>query len=161
MMASPDELVNGSVTWALTNREKILRFAFIAQLVVGLVFVALGYAMGKDHFRLIRHGVRADGKIVSYREKYFGSNSSPTKSTLAFMPIVEFQINDRVVQFQDWKGTNVATPNQRVVVVYDPANPMVAMIDRPAWNWIPWAPTFGLGVFLLLVGIMGGLRAMR
>jgi hypothetical protein len=32
------------------------------------------------------------------------------------------------------------------------------MIDRPLRNWIPWAPTFVIGSFLLLVGAMGKLK---
>jgi len=40
-------------------------------------------------------------------------------------------------------------------VLYDPEKPSLAMIDRPVWNWIPWAPTLGVGLFLVFVGIRG------
>lgn len=76
------------------------------------------------------------------------------------MPIVEFQAGDRVVQFQDWLGTKIAgNINVSVIVLYDPVNPSVAMIDRPVWNWIPWTPIFVVGVFLVLVAIKGAFRA--
>ncbi len=50
-------------------------------------------------------------------------------------------------------GTNAAVLNVRVTVLYDSANPTSAMIDRPVMNWIPWAPTFAVGLFLILVAI--------
>jgi hypothetical protein len=49
--------------------------------------------------------------------------------------------------------------NVRVTVLYDPENPSLAMIDQPVWNWIPWAPTSGVGLILLLVGTKGWLRS--
>jgi hypothetical protein len=48
-----------------------------------------------------------------------------------------------------------------VIVLYDPANPSLAMIDRPVWNWLPWAPIFALGLFLVLVAIKCALHALR
>jgi hypothetical protein len=45
-----------------------------------------------------------------------------------------------------------------VTVLYDPANPTLAMIDRPVYNWIPWGPTFAVGLFLVIVAIKGALR---
>jgi hypothetical protein len=43
----------------------------------------------------------------------------------------------------------------RVTVLYDAEKPNLAMIDRPVWNWIPWGPTLGMGLFLLFVGVRG------
>jgi hypothetical protein len=48
-----------------------------------------------------------------------------------------------------------------VIVLYDPTNPSVAMIDRPVWNWIPWAPTFAVGLFLALAAIKGAFSVLR
>jgi hypothetical protein len=77
------------------------------------------------------------------------------------MPSVEFQAGDRFVQFQDWLGAKIAgTAKVSVIVLYDPVNPSVAMIDRPVWNWIPWAPTFAVGVFLVLVAVRGAFRSL-
>jgi hypothetical protein len=83
---------------------------------------------------------------------------SRTTPALAFMPIVEFQAGDRIVRFEDWKGSSLAgSLRDRVTVLYDPARPSVAMIDRPAWNWLPWAPIAAVGLFLTLVAIKGWL----
>jgi hypothetical protein len=146
-----------------SNREKILRYAWIPQLFAGLVFLGLGYFMGHAHFQLIREGVRAPGRIVGYKQESFRTSSSTTSSTTnGYMPLVEFHTNDRFIHFQDWLGTGIAgNKNVPVIVLYDPANPSVAMIDRRVWNWIPWAPTFAVGLLLFLSAINGFFRSQR
>jgi hypothetical protein len=158
-MASVQQLV----AWMTANREKIMRYAWIPQLFGGLVFLGLGYFMGHSHFHLIRNGVRAPGRIIGYKQESFRSSSSDTSSTsTGYMPVVEFHTSDRFVQFQDWLGSNVAgNKGVPVVVLYDPANPPVAMIDRPVWNWIPWAPTFAIGFLLVLSAINRFSRSQR
>jgi hypothetical protein len=154
-LASVEELVSRLTS----NRGKILRYAWTLQLFAGLVFLSLGYFMGQEHFHLIRLGVRAPGTIIGYKQTRIGS-SSQTGNT-AYMPIVEFHTNDRFVQFQDWLGGQISgSTNIPVTVLYDPANPTLAMIDRPAWNWLPWAPVFALGLFLFLVAVKGAYCAL-
>jgi hypothetical protein len=154
-LASAEELV----TRLTSNREKILRYAFIPQALAGLLLLGLAYSMGHVHFHLIREGVRAPGRIISYKQENF-RRSSGSFST-GYMPIVEFHANDHFIQFQDWLGSSIAgSTNVPVIVLYDPANPSVAMIDRPAWNWIPWAPAFAVGLFLVLVAVRGAFRSL-
>ena len=157
-VASVQQLVG----WMTSSREKIFRYVWIAQLLAALVFLGLGYFMGHAHFHLIREGVRSPGRIIGYKQQSFrnSSGTSPT-TTNGYMPIVEFHTKDSFVQFQDWLGTHIAgSTNVAVTVLYDPANPTVAMIDRPVWNWIPWAPVFALGLFLLFVAIKGAYCAL-
>ena len=117
--------------------------------------------MGHVHFYLLRNGVRGPGRIVAYKQESFRNSSGSSSTSTSYMPVVEFHTNDRFVQFQDWLGTNVAgNKNVPVMVLYDPANPTEAMIDRPVWNWIPWAPIAVLGLFLLLVSIKGAFRPL-
>jgi len=154
-MASSEQLV----ARVLSNREKILRYAWLPQLFAGLVFLGLGYFMGHEHFHLIRLGMRAPGTIVGYKQENFHRSSG--SSSTRYMPIVEFHTNDCFVQFQDWLGGQISgNTHTPVTVLYDPANPKVAMIDRPVWNWIPWAPASALGLFLLLVAVKGAYRAL-
>ncbi len=128
----------------ISNREKILRYAWTLQLFGGVAFLALGYMMGHQHFYLILHGLRAPGTIVAYKQENFWRSSDPFTTT-RYMPFVEFHANDRFVQFQDWLGSNSAgARNVPVMVLYDASNPTIAMIDRPAWNWLPWAPVAAL-----------------
>jgi hypothetical protein len=156
-MAFADELT----TWVDRNKAKILRYAYIPQALVGLLLVLLGYQIGKVHFHLIREGVRTQGKIIRFEQQYFTGRSANGSSTssIAFMPIVEFHAGDHAIQFKDWKGSGSAGGvNDAVTVLYDSADPAVAMIDRPVWNWIPWAPIFVVGFFLVLVAIKGWLE---
>ena len=158
-LASTEKLV----AQLISNREKILRHAWIPQLFAGLVFLGLGYFIGHAHFHLIREGVRAPGRIVGYKQESFKRSSSSTSSTTtSYMPIVEFHTNERFIQFQDWLGARIeGSKNVPVMVLYDPANPSVAMIDRPAWNWLPWAPILALGLFLVLVAMKGFFQSRR
>ena len=145
----------------LKNKDQILRYGYILQAFVGAVLLIAAYIMGHAHLHLIRQGVRAPGTVVGHEQQNFVSRSSSggTRSTLAFMPIVEFQAGEKTVRFKDWKGSSVAGDlHDRVTVLYDPASPSDAMIDRPVWNWLPWAPIGAVGVFLTLVAIKRWLR---
>lgn len=156
-LASVEELVNRLTE----DRAEIFRYAYIPQALAGLFLLGLSYYMGAAHFHLIREGMRTRGRIIGYKQEYF-SRSSGGMTTSAYMPIVEYQTNDRAVQFVDWKGTQIAgSANVPVFVLYDPANPSLAMIDRPVWNWMPWAPIFAVGLFLVLVAIKGAFRSLR
>jgi hypothetical protein len=147
-LAFPEELVGQLVN----NRAKVLRRAWILQMFAGILLLSLGYFLGHAHFHLLREGVRAPGRIIGYQQERFRSSSS--SSSTAYMPIVEFHASDRFIQFKDWMGSGstgaLYTP---VNVLYDPANPTDAMIDRPIWNWMPWAPTFAVGLLLFLGSI--------
>jgi Protein of unknown function (DUF3592) len=150
------EGIKGFAGWAQNNKEKMLRYTRIMEVVVGVFLLCLGYYIGKDHFHLIRDGVRVPGTIVGYKQEYFpGSFGRSSRSSQAFMPIVKFQAGLQDVEFKDWMGTNNAVKNIQVTVLYDPEKPSLAMIDRPVWNWIPWAPTLGVGLFLFFVGVRG------
>ncbi len=141
--------VSDLVQWMTGNRAKVLRYTYFLQVFVGVFLMLFAYYTGRVHFDLIRKGVRTTGRIIDYKEEYFGRSNS----TSAFMPIVEFKARDRVIRFKDWIGSNsTGELNNTVTILYDPGDPSAAMIDRPLWNWLPWAPIFALGVFLTLVG---------
>ena len=150
--------VEGLVARVLENRAQILRYVYIPQVVAGAILLIVAYMMGHVHFHLIQQGVRAPGTVVGFNQRYIGNSFSRTTPALAFMPIVEFQAGDRIVRFEDWQGSSLAgSLRDRVTVLYDPARPSVAMIDRPVWNWLPWAPIAAVGLFLTLVAIKGWL----
>jgi hypothetical protein len=147
-LAFPEELVGQLVN----NRAKILHYAWILQMFGGVLLLSLGYFLGHGHFHLLREGVRAPGRIIGYKQERFQSSSSSGHT--AYMPLVEFRVSDRIVQFKDWMGSSSSgTLYTSVIVLYDPANPTDAMIDRPVWNWMPWAPTFAVGLLLFLGSI--------
>ncbi len=87
-----------------SNRAKVLRYTHVAQAVAGLFFLIFGYYIGKEHFHLIREGVRTHGTIVDYKEEYMAERGGGVPWEGAFMPIVQFQAGRQVVQFKDWKA---------------------------------------------------------
>ena len=149
--------VQGLVARAIANKAQILRYMYIPQALAGAFLLIAAYYMGHEHFHLIRQGVRTSGRVVDFKQENF-QDTSMTRSTLVFMPIVEFQSGEAVVRFKDWRGTSSAsTLHDRVPVLFDRARPSEAMIDRPVWNWLPWAPIAAVGVFLTLVAVKGWL----
>jgi hypothetical protein len=154
--------VEGWVDRAIKNRAQILRYMYIPQGIAGAVLLIAAYFMGHTHFRLIREGARAPGRVVGHIQRNLGNSTSRMSSTLTFMPIVEFEAGDRIVRFEDWLGSSsTGGLPDRVTVLYDRDRPSEAMIDRPAWNWLPWAPIGVAGLFLTLVAIKGWLGGMR
>jgi hypothetical protein len=124
------------------------------QVAVALFLVALGVAIGHTQLGLIRAGARASGKVVAFETVSYGSGSRAGRS--AFHPVVEFSVDGHVVRFQDHIGSaSAAGLHGAVDVLYDAAVPSTAMIDRPLWNWLPWAPTLAVGALLLVAGAMG------
>jgi hypothetical protein len=143
------------------NRAKFFRYMRGVQLAAGLLFLFLGWTMGKMQIHLIQSGSRTVGRIVAYQPRSFRSSSGrDTFQSTGYMPVVEYRLDGDTVRFEDWLGSSRAGPlNANVMVLYDPANPKVAMIDRPMMNWIPWLPVLGVGAFLILAGMAGLLRS--
>jgi hypothetical protein len=150
------------VARALKNQAHILRYMYIPQALAGAVLLIVGSYSGHTHLHLIQQGIRAPGTIVGFKQKNLGSTAARTSSTLTFLPIVEFQAGEQAVRFEDWLGSSSAgTLRNRVTVLYDPVRPSDAMIDRPIWNWLPWAPIGAVGLFLILAAIRGWLADQR
>ncbi|HKW34092.1 MAG TPA: DUF3592 domain-containing protein [Candidatus Acidoferrum sp.] len=147
------------VEWMLANREKIFRYYFIPQALAAFLFLTFSYATGKVHAHLLLHGVRTNGTIVSLKPVQMQTRSRDGSSGLSetiYEPAVEFRAGERLVRFQEWKGqASNAGLGWSVPVIYDPADPSFAMIDRSYWNWLPWAPCFAIGLILALASIKG------
>ena len=156
-MPFPDELI----AWLKANPQKLKRYGALLQALLGFFLLWFGYFSGRAHFHLIREGVRTQGTIVGHTSEYF-RNSGRNSSSTAYMPIVEFRAGDRVIHFKNWLGSpSTGNLHTSVVVLYDPVDPTTAMIDRSVMNWIPWAPCFVLGAFLVLVAIKGSLSSLN
>jgi Protein of unknown function (DUF3592) len=150
------------IAWMTNNRSAVLRYGRALQIITGLLFVALSYFMGKNQAHLLRVGVRTQGRIVGYLRHSFQRSGSTTSTSTGYMPIVEYRLEDHIVRFQDWLGAGTEGPtNIAVTVLYDAANPSVAMIDRRVWNWLPWAPILAVGLLLTIGGIIALLRAVN
>lgn len=143
--------------WADENRSKVDRIQCITGAVAGALLVIFAYAAGHARFELVLAGVSAQGKVVAEEREtaYDYSFSSRGIATTVYRPVVEFEAGNRVVRFKDWLAKPTRhTLEENVPVLYDAASPEVAMIDREgAWNWVPWAPMFVLGLLLLAASV--------
>ncbi len=124
------------VEWLLANRAKILRYAFVPQLLAAVALLGIAYFTGKTDAYLLFKGARTRGKIVGFQPRQIHRYRTPTSTGIFGVP----------------GGEGVGWP---VAVLYDPGNVSVAMIDRPFWNWIPWGPALAMGAFLALVSLKG------
>jgi hypothetical protein len=155
---SGSDRLTSFVELLLNNKAKFLRVAIVLQFLLGLFLLSMSYFMGKTHFDLIRKGLRTPGTIVDYKQEYFRRTGESFGSS-GYMPIVEYSVGDRIVRFTDWLGSSSAGfKNQRVTVLYNPTDLTVAIIDRPIWNWLPWASIGAVGLFMLFVAIKGFVR---
>ena len=148
------------VEWMLANRAKILRYAFVPQLLAAVALLSIAYFTGKTDAHLLLKGARSQGKIVGFQRREFHTHRNPSSNGVygrpVYLPIVEFETLGDKVRFEERKlvpgGEGVGWP---VTVLYDPNNVSMAMIDRPFWNWMPWAPALAIGAFLALVSLKG------
>ena len=148
------------VAWILSNREKVFRYAFIPQFLAAAVLLAFAHFTGHTDLHLLLHGARTSGKIVGFRQRQLHTHRNPSSTGMygrnVYLPIVEFEAQGAIVRFEEPKiVTQSEGVGWRVTVLYDPANPSVARIDRTFWNWMPWAPLLTIGVFLALAALKG------
>jgi Protein of unknown function (DUF3592) len=151
---------DSQVSWMLSNREKILRYAFIPQFLVAAVLLAVAHFTGHTDLHLLLRGARTSGKIVGFQQRQLHTHRNPSSTGMygrnVYLPIVEFEAQGAIVRFEEKKlitqGEGVGWP---VTVLYDPASPSVARIDRAFWNWMPWAPLLAIGILLALAALKG------
>ena len=139
------------------NREKILRYAFVFQFLAALPFLLFAYSTGKVHTRLLLKGAATTGTVVASVPVQFASVSNPGSSRrTSYEAVVVFLVGEDQFRFQEWKATRAAPSlGARVPVIYDPADPDIAMVDRGYMNYLPWAPCAAIGGFLALVAFKG------
>jgi hypothetical protein len=144
----------------LDNREKIFRYAFVPQFLAAVTLLAVAYLIGKADVHLLLNGARTRGKVVGFQRTDLHTHRNPSSNgmygRIVYLPVVEFEVQGTIVKFEEHKlvsqGEGVGSP---VAVLYDPANVSRAMVDRPFWNWIPWAPALAIGVLLALASLKG------
>lgn len=146
------------VAWLIANREKIARYMFIPQFLAAAVFLSFAYGTGHVHAHLLFKGARTSGTIIALKPVQMSNRSSNgTQSYYTiYEPLVEFSAGDRIVRFQEWKGSRSnAGLGLSVPVLYDPADPSIAMLDHGPSNWLPWAPCFLIGLPVAFASLKG------
>jgi hypothetical protein len=132
----------------------------VPQLLVAVVLLGVAYSTGKTDMHLLLKGTRTEGKIVGFQtRRFYTSNnriSTGTSGYNVYLPIVEFEAGGTLARFEEHKvlpsGEGVGWT---VPVLYDPADPSGAMVDRAYWNWFPWGPALAIAVLLLFASIKG------
>jgi hypothetical protein len=146
------------IVWLAANRDRIARYMFVPQLLVALLFLGFAYRTGQVHARLLLRAGHAQGRIVAFRGVRMSNRSGSRLGDTdpVYLPLIEFYASNRVIRFEEWKGTGSDSGvGSFVPVLYDPADASLAMMDRGTWNWLPWAPCFAIGLLLSLAGITG------
>lgn len=135
---------------ALENRQRAtLRRLAPFLLVAGVGLFALGVHQSRALVRLESYGVRARGVVSSLSSSSSGRGSS-------YYPVVTYTDHaGKRVRFRDNTGSNppMYHVNDSVTVLYSASEPGNAIIDRGAWNWLPSAILYALGVLLSVVSI--------
>ncbi len=159
---APDPPLRTAPAWVDALGAAFVRSRRTLQLATGFFLVLLGLYVGRVRIELLAGGARATGRIVAYEQRLMPRAGTSTGGTVAFMPVVEYQSGARVVRFTDWLGSSSASArDESVPVVYQRANPSVAMIDRRLGNWLPWAPILALGLFLSLDAVRAYIASRR
>jgi Protein of unknown function (DUF3592) len=153
--------ITTSRTASIALPVRLRRAGRVAQVFAGMLILAIAYLIGRSHALLLLSGTRTSGTIVALKQEQIRSLRSASFYRTAYLPIVEYRVAGRIVRFEDWLGRGNQTVGSTVPILYDAANPSVAMIDRPVWNWFPWGPTALVGVLVLVSGTIGLVRLKR
>jgi len=135
----------------IRKMQQQARYMNPVMILISLMLLAGGYYWGQDITGQLLNGNTAEGEIVGQESEYLTAESS-----YYYYPVVEFMLPEgRKVRFRDRTGSSspVQTAGEQVTVIYDPADPEKAMINRGLWNLLPPAGVFLAGFIFLLVGI--------
>ena len=131
------------------NRAKILRYAFIFQFIAAMPFLWFAHATGRQHAHLVLKGARTAGTVVTSVPIHVSNSTS-------YEAVVSFSSGADQFRFQEWKSERIApTLGAKVTVLFDPADPDIAMVDRGYLNYLPWAPCAVIGLLLAFVASKG------
>lgn len=117
-------------------------------LVSGVIILWIVTRDTRLELRLVRHGVRAKGRVIGYHE-----------TSTASRMIVQFRTEDgeEVHAEHENTGWTASRSGEIVTVSYDPDAPEMARIVSAPWltHWVRGL-FGGLGVALLIIGLILG-----
>ena len=137
--------------WSVSGLELVL----IALMLAGVVLVGFGVKLLVDTRRFLATAQPATGvvvrvdKRVSYERVGAGKDAHWANVTRNF-PIVEFRTaREQVAQFQADDGS--LRTGDSVRLVYDPANPRNARLDKWGNRWAGPLACWGAGLVILVI----------
>jgi hypothetical protein len=132
-----------------------LELVLIGLMLLGVVLVGFGFKMRADTRRFLATAEPATGVVVRVdqrvsRERVGSGDNAHWANVTRNFPIVEFRTaREQVAQFQADDGSlRVGEP---VRVVYDPANPRKARLDKWGNRWAGPLACWGAGLAILVV----------
>ncbi len=145
-----------SVRTSLTVRTVPgMRVVLIALMLLGVVLVGLGVKMLVDTRRFLATAEPAKGVVVRVdkavvRERVGSGDNAHWADVTRYFPIVEFRTaREQVAQFQADDGS--LRVGDSVNVVYDPANPRHARLDKWGNRWAGPLAFWGAGLGMLVM----------
>jgi hypothetical protein len=132
-----------------------MRVVLIALMLLGVVLVGVGVKMLVDTRRFLATAepakgvvVRVDKRVVS--ERVGSGDNAHWADVTRYFPIVEFRTAyEQVAQFQADDGS--LRVGDSVNVVYDPANPRHARLDKWGNRWSGPFALWGAGLGMLVI----------
>jgi hypothetical protein len=158
-MPAGRELTRDEIKVRLQAMAKTNRLATPILSLVAVVLMVVGFHLGQSMAALLATGHRADGNVVRVESVY----SSGNHGGYTYYPVVGFALPDGTHrEFRDRIGSNppLQAAGEKVTVLYDPAKPEQAMIDRGIWNWA-LSGGLMLGGFVLLLMVLKSLSNAR
>jgi hypothetical protein len=132
------EETKGEIAWAdpalldaaARKQQKANRFGIPLLFLAGAGLLLLGGHLYRRTEAFLAKAVHAPGVVVDLERRH-SSDGADT-----FAPVVEFEHEGRRFRFADSVSSRPASyrAGDRVGVLYDPANPRDARIDRGRWN---------------------------
>jgi hypothetical protein len=132
--------------------------------IVALIAVALlvfGVWRGRELVLLQSMGSRAEGTVVRIESKH---DSSGEGGGTTYYSVVRFEAEDGGdVTFRDGIGAShpIDRRGEILGVMYDPAIPATAMIDRGMWNWAIPGGCMALGGIVAICSVRGAAGGFR
>ena len=147
---------------AVNNRYAKGYVLFLVVAGVGLIF--LGVHLGQGMQAFLAGAERTGGEVV--RVESVRRDDGDGGSSYTYYPFVAFSgAGGEHLEFRDKVGSNPAIYKRgdKVDVLFDPANPEDAIIDRGFWNWTAAAGSFAGGILSLLwsMRLLGGIGKRR
>lgn len=133
---------------AIRTQQRANRLAIPFLIAAGAGLFFLGAHLHKKTVIFLETAERGQGVVVEMVSNH--SNDSTTYS-----PVVEFEAGGRKHRFKDSMGSNPPSyrTGERVGVLYDPADPRDARIDRGRWNQAIPLLIGGFGALLCMLGL--------
>lgn len=136
------------------------RFSSIVSLVVGLIFIGIGFWLLQREEHEARTLAESTGHIVDSIKGNRHDNATK-KDTVTWAPVIEFTVDGGApVRFTGSPDTVHESNGNPVAVRYDPSSPQAtAQVVGALDGLIPWT-AFAMGGISLLLGLGGLLRRL-